>query len=141
MKPYLLDVNVLLALSWPSHLHHSQAQSWFAENRKAGFRTCPLTQIGFVRISSNPSFTKNAVTPAAALSLLAGMTSMAEHDFWPDNLTLGEAFPKNALLTGHRQVTDAYLVGLARERGGVVATLDRGILAATGGRTKLVHLV
>ena len=54
MRPYLLDINVLLALTWPSHVFHPQAQEWFARNRAAGFRTCPLTEIGFVRISSNP---------------------------------------------------------------------------------------
>ena len=31
---------------------------------------------------------------------------------------------------GHRQVTDAYLVGLARSHDGVLATLDQGIAAA-----------
>ena len=91
MKPYLLDVNVLIALVWPSHLHHEQAQRWFARRRAAGFRTCPLTQTAFVRISSNPNFTPNAVGPREALALLDRITSMPEHAFWPDDLPLRTA--------------------------------------------------
>jgi predicted nucleic acid-binding protein len=34
-------------------------------------------------------------------------------------------------LLGHQQVTDAYLLGLAINRGGVLATLDKGIAALT----------
>ncbi len=33
---------------------------------------------------------------------------------------------------GHRQVTDAYLVALARHHGGRVATLDKGLAALQG---------
>ena len=68
MKPYLLDTNVLIALAWPNHIHHQEAQNWFAKKRSAGFRTCPLTQTGFVRISSNSQFTSPAVTPGEALT-------------------------------------------------------------------------
>lgn len=141
MKPFLLDVNVLLALAWPSHVHHRDAQAWFAARQPAGFRTCPITQTGFVRISSNPNFTPRAVSPAAALGLLALITSLAGHEFWPDDLTLGEALRAGVPLLGHRQITAAYLLALAASRGGVVATLDRGMLAVAGGRVDLVELV
>ena len=141
MRPYLLDINVLLALTWPSHVLHPQAQEWFARNRAAGFRTCPLTEIGFVRISSNPSFTSQAVSPPAAMSLLKRITSMSGHEFWPDDLEVSRAIPVDLPLVGHRQVTDAYLVALAASRGGVLATLDRGVLAVVGNNEKSVELV
>ena len=48
MKPYLLDTNVLIALAWPNHVHHREAQTWFEKKGAAGFRTCPITQTGFV---------------------------------------------------------------------------------------------
>ena len=44
-------------------------------------------------------------------------------------------------LVGHRQITDAYLVALATSRGGVLATLDRGVLAVVGNNEKSVELV
>ena len=141
MKPRLLDINVLLALAWPAHVHHRQAQEWFARNRIAGFRTCPLTQLGFVRISCNPNFTASAVPPASALALLNRITALPEHGFWPDDLPLDKAIHAEELLVGHRQVTDAYLLALAESHGGIIATLDRGMLSAAGTRGQLVELL
>ncbi|MBZ5576590.1 MAG: PIN domain-containing protein [Acidobacteriia bacterium] len=125
-KPYLLDVNLLVALAWPSHVHHREAQQWFARKGKSGFRTCPLTQAGFVRISSNPKFSPEAVSPADAAQLLAEITGLPEHGFWPDDLTFEQAMGRIPHLAGHRQVTDAYLAALATAHGGILATLDRG---------------
>ena len=129
MKRRLLDVNVLLALAWPAHEHHGWVQAWFQSIRSAGFATCPLTQAGFVRISCNPHFSPQTVSPQIALSLIDEITAMPEHEFWPDALSLREAIPHQQPLTGHRQITDAYLAALAASRGGVVSTLDRAMLA------------
>jgi len=128
MKPYLLDINVLIALAWPNHLHHRDAQAWFSRKGAAGFRTCPITEAGFVRISSNPAFTSEAVAPGDAMALLERMTKLRGHGFWPDDLALREAV-RGLALAGHRQVTDAYLLALASAHGGVFATLDRGAAA------------
>ena len=51
----LLDVNVLVALFDPDHVHHEAAHVWFAATRGAGWATCPLTENGVVRVLSNPS--------------------------------------------------------------------------------------
>ena len=59
----LLDINLLIALAWPSHVHHRQAHAWFAENAPSGWATCPFTQCGFVRISSNPQIIPEADSP------------------------------------------------------------------------------
>jgi uncharacterized protein len=126
MKPYLLDTNVLIALAWPNHVHHREAQTWFAKRGAAQFRTCPITQTGFVRISSNPAFSPQAVTPGEALALLAQVKRLPGHDFWPDDISLHDALAGKTL-TGHRQVTDAYLLALATAHGGVLASLDRAI--------------
>jgi toxin-antitoxin system PIN domain toxin len=141
LKPYLLDVNLLIALAWPSHVHHSTAQKWFSASRKAGFRTCPLTQIGFVRISSHPKFTPDAVSARDALAMLERITALAEHKFWPADLGLRDAVAKMEPIVGHRQITDAYLLALARSRRGVLATLDRGVLQMAGRTAQGVELL
>lgn len=141
MTPRLLDINVLIALAWPSHVHHRQVQTWFAAKRSHGFRTCPLTQLGFVRISSNPGFIKQAVTLRSALTLLDQITSLPEHEFWPDDLSLKEAMPLQQTLFGHRQITDSYLVALAESHGGLISTLDRGMLSVAVGRESLVEIL
>ncbi len=132
MKGYLLDTNVLVALLWPSHAHHALAVKWFARHRTAGWASCPLTQSGFVRIVSNPAFSRDAVTPTEAASLLAANTGAADHVFWPDALPFADSTAfAGPRLVGHQQVTDAYLLGLALRRGGVLATLDERIGALT----------
>ncbi|MYA88308.1 MAG: VapC toxin family PIN domain ribonuclease [Boseongicola sp. SB0662_bin_57] len=125
---FLLDLNLLLALAWPSHVHHDVAHAWFEREASPGWATCPLTQLGFVRLSSNPAFTSDAVSPPEALSLLQAITAMDGHEFWPDHVDcVSASFVDGLRITGHRQVTDAYLLSLARERPGCLATLDRQI--------------
>lgn len=123
---FLLDLNLLLALAWPSHVHHDPAHAWFEREASPGWATCPLTQLGFVRLSSNPAFTSDAVSPTAALSLLRDITAMHDHEFWSDDVDcVSPAFLAGTQIAGHRQVTDAYLLSLARAGSGCLATLDR----------------
>ena len=141
MSPYLLDVNVLIALAWPSHVHHRQAVEWFGRRQRRQFRTCPITQTAFVRISSNPSFTPTAVSPDAAMSLLRKISRMGQHAFWPDDMDLLATTGVWKPLTGHRQVTDAYLLALAIKNDGILATLDRRCVAAAGPNASHVELL
>jgi toxin-antitoxin system PIN domain toxin len=130
MKGYLLDTNVLIALLWPSHAHHTRAVRWFTRHRSSGWATCPFTQAGFVRIVSNPAFSRDAVTPRDAVGVLATNTASKDHLFWPDELPLVEAVAfAGSKLLGHQQVTDAYLLGLVLRRGGMLAPLDERITA------------
>jgi len=132
VKGYLLDTNVLIALLWPSHAHHTRAVRWFTRHRSNGWATCPFTQAGFVRIVSNPAFSRDAVTPRDAVGVLAANTASKDHAFWPDELPLAEAIAfAGSKLLGHQQVTDAYLLGLVLRRGGRLATLDERITALT----------
>ncbi|HMI52027.1 MAG TPA: TA system VapC family ribonuclease toxin [Candidatus Saccharimonadales bacterium] len=133
----LLDVNVLVAMMWPAHEAHAKVQHWLSKRGTAHWASCPFTQTAFVRIVSNPVFSPNALTPANALALLRSNLEHAGHQFWKDEIGLGEAIdllkPK---LIGHQQVTDAYLLGLAIHKKGKLATLDRklpGLLSEAAG--------
>ncbi len=130
MKGYLLDTNLLIALLWPSHERHDLAIKWFTRHRAKGWATCPITQAGFVRIVSNPAFSRDAVQPREAIHVLAANAAAKDHAFWPDELPVAEAVAFTGVrLMGHQQVTDAYLLGLAIRRGGMLATLDQRIAA------------
>lgn len=123
---FLLDLNLLLALAWPSHVHHDIAHAWFQREAAPGWATCPVTQLGFIRLSSNPAFTSDAVSPNEALSLLGSIVASEGHEFWPDDVDCASAaFAAGMRMTVHRQVTDAYLLSLARAHAGCLATLDR----------------
>ncbi len=130
MNAVLLDVNVLLALAWPNHQHHSAAQRWFAGTARRGWATCPLTELAFVRLSCNPAFTPGAVALADALQLLAIVRKLRGHRSWMDLPDVSDLGPLE--LRGHQQVNDAYLLLLARRHGGVLATFDARIAAWAG---------
>ena len=128
MKTALLDLNILTALLWPAHEHHDVAHRWFGDRGAARWATCSLTQLGFVRLVSNPAFSRDALTAVDALALLAENLTRPGHDFWTDAVQLPAAVKEmEGELEGYRQLTDAYLLALAHRRKGLLATFDRGI--------------
>jgi toxin-antitoxin system PIN domain toxin len=128
MTAYLLDVNVLIALSWPEHSQHGLARRWFARHRAKGWATCPLAEAGFVRIVSNPAFSSRSVSVQQATEGLADSLRDDAHHFWADSISWPDAIAMFASpIKGHQQITDAYLVALAIQNKGKLATLDQGI--------------
>ncbi len=123
MKAALLDINVLLALAWPNHQHHLQAHEWFSANASKGWATCALTQLGFIRLSSNPAFSLNAVSPRNAAVLLGAWTRHQAHVFLDSPPAEDESIYGGVL--GHKQVNDAWLVEVARRNNACLITLDR----------------
>ena len=117
-----------MALAWPNHVHHSRALRWFAANREEGWATCPVTESGFVRVSSNVRVIPDARTPEQAIHLLRQIRQLPGHTFWGDDVSSVDsdatAFEQ---VVGYRQVTDAHLLTLAMRRGGSLATFDRGV--------------
>jgi uncharacterized protein len=123
VKVALLDVNVLLALAWPNHQHHGAAHKWFAAEAKFGWATCATTQLSFVRLSSNPSFTSAAVSPSDAATLLKRWTEHQAHRFWDSAPANDAAIFRNAI--SHQQVMDAWLVYMAEKHDGRLVTFDQ----------------
>jgi len=125
---FLLDVNVLIAMAWPTHRDHEKVLEWLAHHAREGWATCPLTQASFVRILSNPTFSANALTPTDALTLLQANLAHPAHRFWADEVSLIDSLePFAQKLVGHQQVTDAYLLGLAIHKKGKLVTMNRGV--------------
>ncbi len=124
----LLDVNVLVALFDPDPVHHERAHDWFAENRAAGWATCPITENGFVRVLSNPRYRSDASRPSVLIGHLRRFCASGQHHFWPATISLrDEALFVVDAARGHRQLTDMYLLGLIRKMGGALATFDRTV--------------
>lgn len=121
-------MNVLVALAWPNHIHHARALDWFRGIRDGGWATCPVTETGFVRVSSNTRVIPDARTPRDAMALLREIRRLPGHRFWADDVSpadpAAEAFTR---VVGYRQVTDAHLLTLAFRNGGRLATFDASI--------------
>ena len=124
----LLDVNVLIALAWPSHVHNDAAHRWFAKNGSNGWATCPMTQSGFVRVSGQPAAVKTLIPMHSAMTLLEANLKSSHHHFWAQDcdITLMQPEIKTRVL-GPRQLSDAILLDLAIRNGGVLATFDSRI--------------
>jgi toxin-antitoxin system PIN domain toxin len=124
-RPLLLDVNALLALAWPNHQFHAVISARLDRRPEPPWATCALTQLGFVRLSSNPKIVEVRMTPAEAVTLLAELTRDRQHVYLEKLPALPDAANVFRHLLGHQQVTDAYLLGVAEANDAKVLTLDR----------------
>lgn len=121
----LLDVNALVALVWDSHVHHATIRTWFAANSANGWFTCPATESGFVRVSSNPKVLPSPIGVEPARAVLSALRELEGHGFLVDDVSIVDAdVPR---MSGHRQVTDAHLLALARRRGTRLVTFDAAL--------------
>jgi len=121
-KVYLLDANVLIALATPEHSLNLRAAIWFRAGRR--FATCPITQGALFRFHLRAGV--DATADSAKL-LLKAISALPRHEFWNDDVSYLD-IPARGIV-GYRQVTDSYLVTLARKHGGTLATMDEGLAA------------
>jgi hypothetical protein len=135
---YLLDINLLLALTDPMHVHHEHAHSWFDKKGQQAWATCPLIENGFVRIASHPNYPNRPGDVPAVLSILRQLCEAKGHHFWSEDLSILDILTPDSIIT-HAQITDVYLLGLAAHNKGKLATLDLRIPvdAVRGGRQAL----
>jgi uncharacterized protein len=117
---YLLDANVVIALSVLEHEHHGRANDWLAN--VSAFALCPVVEGALVRFALRMG--ESSATTAA---LLQRIRAHPRCHFWPDDISYREV--NIADLHGHRQVTDAYLASLAAAHGGRLATFDQALSA------------
>lgn len=118
----LLDANTLIALVVRDHVHHDVVVTWWRSG-EGPFATTPSTQGSLLRF-----LVREGRSSATAAAVLEAATRHERHVFWPDDLPYGAVALD--VVTGHRQVTDAYLAAIARAQRGAVVTLDRGFAAA-----------
>ena len=97
------------------------------------FATCSFTQAGFLRIACSPRVVGEVFKWREARELLLALTSLEGHEFWPTTIDIFAATdPVSRRMHGPKQITDAYLLGLAKHHGGRLATLDTAILSLAG---------
>ena len=143
MTRYLLDVNVLIALIDPAHVLHDRAHEWFATQGKKAWATCPLTENGVLRIVSHSRYPNSPGSPAVVAEVMTVLLALGGHEFWPDDVSLLDARRiASAHLLDSGQVTDTYLLALARAHGGQLATFDRRLVAdAVIGGARALHRI
>lgn len=127
---YLLDANVLIALTVKEHEHHERASAWAAGIDR--FALCPIVEGALVRF-----FLRLGESTATAVAVLTAVRALPSCEFWPDDLSYAEADLGHVV--GHRQATDAYLLDLARHHPGAgLATFDGGLATVDSSRVVMV---
>ena len=117
----LPDVNLLLAVGWASHTDHAEAKAWLFGLER--FATCPITELGFLRVSMTPGYRADF---ASAMTVLEALKNLPAAEFLPATESAATLLP----VSRYRDTTDAYLVALAQAHGCRLATLDEALLAA-----------
>ncbi len=118
---YLLDANVVISLASENHQHHQAATRWLMSIRE--FATCPITEGALIRYVKHLS-PSDREAPRYLLELIGKMPGWV---FWPADVSYDKVDLES--LRGHKQVTDTYLVALARSKGGKLATFDEALAA------------
>jgi toxin-antitoxin system PIN domain toxin len=135
---FLPDVNLLMASVWANHEHHEKVRRWL--KTVGSFASCPLAQLGFARISSHPEL-GFAVEPEDAFRELRGLLKDQRHRFIPDSVTCEDRVLRTDAMQTSNEVTDHYLVALAREHNCTLATLDQPLAKRFSKEPGIVHLV
>jgi toxin-antitoxin system PIN domain toxin len=137
MNRHLPDVNVLLALVWPRHESHAAAHAWFARSGHHAWATNALTQLGVLRLLTNPAVTQGAVSAVTAWDVLSEATRHPGHEFWAlDRATPAGLELMASRIRGHKQWADAILLWQAMEQGGFFVTFDSGVKELAAGKFK-----
>ncbi|MEZ5085771.1 MAG: TA system VapC family ribonuclease toxin [Tessaracoccus sp.] len=121
----LLDVNVLLALTWSQHVHHGVAHERFSA--LSSWSTCAVTEAGLLRLLLTEQVVGRKVSGSEALGQLQAIRRVAGWSFLDDGASLAAASIDMRVLMGRRQVTDLQLVNLAAAHRTQLATFDAGI--------------
>ena len=114
---YLLDVNLLLAAIWENHSRHAEAFAWLEDKTVL---SCPLAELGFLRISTNEKAINAPMDMAR--ELLQKFSAERKAERIPDDLAPLDSHAKTS-----EEVTDLYLADLANKHGAKLATMDEGI--------------
>ena len=119
---HLFDGNLLVAMTLPNHPHHQRVHRWLAAVRDRPFATCSVTEGTLLRLHIQFALD---ISIAAAWVAIAAIRAHPKHCFFSDGFSYTEIDPIR--LTGHHQITDAWLVELAKRNNAKLATLDEGL--------------
>lgn len=120
MTTYLLDANVLIALTVAEHEHHVRASRWVTTVER--FALCAVVEGALVRF-----LVRLGESASVAQAVLQSVHALPPCEYWGDAPSYVDANLTG--VTGHRQVTDAYLVATAVAHSASLATLDRALAA------------
>ena len=138
----LIDVNVLVAFLWPPHLHHRAARSWFVQAQPRGWATCPITEIGCIRVLAQPAVSQGRLNVWSATALFREFAEDDRHLFWPDDISVSDTSLDATTLTSRGRANSPITncsPSLLRTHGGTFATFDRSVGSGLPASSELLN--
>jgi toxin-antitoxin system PIN domain toxin len=125
---WLPDVNVWIALTSDRHIHHLTASKWLGASKDLQLVFCRITEMGFLRLLTNPHVMVEDVLDAqAAWSVYETWRSDRRVVFMPEppgfNARWRQASTR--ITASPNAWTDAYLAAFAEAEQAAVVTFDR----------------
>ena len=129
---YLLDVNVWIAFLDEAHVHHPTVLA-VMEQKELKVASCPLVENGVIRILNLPGYSKFGPVGFERVSnKLQEICGEMDYEFWHDSVSMRTAGLIDwSRVLGHNQITDIYLLALAKANHGCLATLDHRVALST----------
>jgi predicted nucleic acid-binding protein len=135
LSGYLLDGNLLVAYHDAEHIHSIEVLAWVFAHEADPLFLCSVTEGTLLRVLMAPwGHTRSSASKA--WDILRGFRSRPNVRF----LDAGFSYLNVQIegLTGYKEITDAWLVTLARRQGCRLATLDKGLVARHPDITELI---
>ena len=130
MTTYLLDASVLISLTVAEHEHHERAAVWASTIDR--FAICPVVEGSLMRF-----LVRVGERASVAREVLRAVHALPRCEFWPDAHSYADTGVEHVI--GHRQVTDAYLLGKVRQHDdAILATLDQALAVEAPHDTLLI---
>lgn len=120
------DVNVLVALFRPDHVHHRVATDWW-EATGDPFTVPDAVWSGFLRTATNRRIWIGPASAAEAWAFVHSMVEQSTHRPYPSASSVLDHFERLCVETNAHAnlISDAYVGACAVAVGGTVVTFDR----------------
>lgn len=131
MNRFLLDVNAVLALLDPMHVHHDAAHRWHRRRSPLRMLTCSHVENGVIRVASQPKYPNCLGTAGRVREAVQQFVRQVRAEPCVREVSLID--DKILLSPEHltpARVSDLYLLALADANRASLATFDQRIPAA-----------
>lgn len=140
MNRYLPDINTVLALLDPLHVHHDDAHRWYKDVSPVQLMICPHVENGVMRVASQPRYPNHLGTAASVREILKKFIQHLDVKRCTNEPSLmDDKILKSTEHLTPSSISDLYLLSVALSNDAKLATFDQRIKSSAihGGKNAL----